>query len=305
MIITPEAWSQAGGSADRFSLYAAIGTARGFATETGRCLATLHPALPTVGAVGDWVGDDHARLQAEAWLASQGCTVLRGPMELCTHFAYRANLGPHDIPAFFTEPSEAGLRWTDAGYSPVAGFSSELGIAGDIQRNGARVDTSLREAGWTLEVWGSGGPGSIDEQTYRAGVSLVHRLTAITFTEAYGYAPVPEFALQAVYAPLRGLVDPRLVVFARAPDTSIGGFFFGLPDAAVPGRFLLKTLAVDPAHRRKGLGAWLSGELYRSALDAGYTTGLHVLIADTSHSLKISNHGGTPFRRYALYEKPA
>lgn len=305
MITTAKAWSEAGGSGPSFTLYSQIGTARGFADATGRCLATIHPALPHVGAVGDWVGGDGPRLAAEAWLASQGCTVLRAPMELCSYFPYRASLGPYDQPPFFSEPSDRADRWADCGYHVAMRYHSDQGTddGQGIVDAGIAVDAKLREQGWDLELWGTGGVGSIDPETFRDGVSLVHRLSEICFREAYGFASIPEAALQAAYAPLRPFVDPRIVTFARAPDSEIGGFFFGVPDHSRPGRFLLKSMAVLPKHRRKGLAAWMSGELYRSGRLHGYDAGIHAMIAETSHSRHVSAHGGTCIRRYALFEK--
>ncbi|MCO4746000.1 MAG: GNAT family N-acetyltransferase [Proteobacteria bacterium] len=305
MITSPTAWGNVGGNSARFALYAQLGTARGFADDSGRCLATIHPALPHVGALGDWVGGPGPRQAAERWLREQGCTVLRGPMELCTHFSYRASLGPAGDAPFFLEPTEPAQRWIEAGYAPAAHYVSDHADLDALRDNGEAAGERLKAEGWTCGAWGSGGLGTVTEADYRAGVTLVHRLTEASFLDAYSYAPVPEEALQALYAPLRPLVDPRIVLFATAPDGIVGGFFFGLPDASRPGRFLLKTLAVDPIHRRKGLGAWLTGELARSALAAGYTEGIAALMADTSHSLNLSAYGGSLFRRYALLEKTA
>ena len=73
------------------------------------------------------------------------------------------------------------------------------------------------------------------------------------------------------------------------------------PDLRV---FIIKTLAVDPAHRQAGLGSWLVGSAHGVAHDLGWTEGgIHALMWTGSHSRSISQHAGQIFRRYALFEK--
>lgn len=300
-----DSWVAARGDPRKLSLFAALGRVAPIARGPDRCLAAIHPALPTVGAVGDWVGGDGVRQEAEAWLAAQGCTVARGPMELCTWFAYRANLGPFDEPPFLLEPTERADRWLEAGYAPVAHYASAVADHATQIASAAEREAALTAAGWRLEGLPRGADGKVPPEAFVTAVATVHALSSVAFVDAFGFAPIPEAALQAIYAPYRDAVDPDLCLMARAPDGSIGGFLFAVPDAARPDRrwFLVKTLAVRPEHRRLGLGSWLVAASHRIARDKGFAAGVHCLMWTGSRSNEISAHGGRVFRRYALLEK--
>ncbi|MBW1880747.1 MAG: hypothetical protein JRJ84_20515, partial [Deltaproteobacteria bacterium] len=170
-------------------MYASLGRVTPFTDGESRCLASIHPAMPEVGAVGDWVGGQGVREAAETWLAKQGCRVARGPMELCTWFTYRANLGPLDEPFFAFEPVERAERWEQAGYEPVAHYLSALADH-DRQIASARDRAaSLSATGWQLNPIPSDATGNISPEDFREAVSLVHRMSTGAFGEAFGYVP--------------------------------------------------------------------------------------------------------------------
>ena len=301
----PEVWGSAGGDLERLALYARLGTVATFSDGTDRCLASIHPALPEVGALGDLVGGPAVREAAEAWLRARGCRVARGPMELCTWFPYRANLGPHDEPPFAFEPTAPPEPWEEAGYEVVATYASALADH-DAQIASARDRAAaLSASGWTLEPLPADDGGRVSEEDFREAVSIVHRLTAVAFADAFGFVPLPEEVLQVTYAPLRPLVDPRLTLLVRTPEGVPAGFLFAIADFAESERgwFLVKTLAVHPEHRTHGIGSWLVAAAHRAARQAGYTAGVHCLMWTSSRSNDISRHGGRLLRRYALYEK--
>jgi GNAT superfamily N-acetyltransferase len=306
MVPDRETWVAAGGDAARLGLYATIGEVAPFSNGSDRCLASIHPALPKVGAIGDWVGGTAVLEAAEGWLRSRGCTLARGPMELCSWFTYRANLGPYDDAPFAFEPTERPDRWVKAGYAEAAHYASALAehdaqITASMERAAA-----LSTAGWSIaQLKLDMGEGRASEAEFTSAIALLHRIASKSFAEAYGYAPVPVEALQAWYAPLRKLVDPRLVLIARAPNGEPGGFLFSIPDFADPRRgwFLVKTLAVLPEHRKSGLGTWLVGAAHQVARKSGYKAGVHCLMWSSSHSNAISRYGGRSIRRYALLEK--
>ncbi|MBN2799224.1 MAG: GNAT family N-acetyltransferase [Deltaproteobacteria bacterium] len=286
----------------RRSLYAQLGETQQIAVRGGCCFAAIHPARPEVGAIGAWEGDQRPLRAAEAWLRERGCAVAQGPMELSTWFPYRAAEGPWEQAPFFGEPVEPIGRWREAGYREVGWYSSALAPHRLVADRGRALGRALRAEGWTLSSPGVGADGRIGEAAYREAVALLHQLSHAAFAQARAFAPLPEPALQAWYAPLRPLVRAPLVWVARAPDGAVGGFSLGLPDPGTR-RFLLKTLAVLPAHRRIGVGAWLVGHTHEQAAALGFSAGVHCLMADESHSRAISRYGGRVFRRYALLER--
>jgi GNAT superfamily N-acetyltransferase len=270
---------------DRLTLYQQLGTA----ARVGETLVTVNPALAPVGCIG--AVSTVAELRAcEAWLRDQGCTQAWGPMEQATWFPYRANLGPHDAPSFFGEPTADPQPWRDAGYQESARYGSSL------CPNDAAIAYGETKGitGVTLRPMGD----------FETTLGDIHRITHAAFAPAHGFTPLPLPALQALYQPLLGVVDPRMVLFAEADGATVG-FVFGVADHLAPGsgRFLVKSLAVLPSAQRSGLGAWMVGELHRVADRLGFTHGVHALMWAGSNSRAISAHGGVVFREYGLFRR--
>lgn len=290
----------------RVALYQSLGQVRLFEKGEHHCLATIHPALPEVGAVGAWTGEPSLLAAAEDWLRDQGCTLARGPMELCTWFSYRATLGPFDHAPFAMEPTEPAGPWLEAGYQVAATYASALAQHESQEQSASQRGARLISQGWTVRSLAEGPDGLVPPDDFRQAVSLIHRLSTAAFGRAYAYAPVPEAALQAWYAPWRPHVVPSLCLVAHDAQGQPAGFLFGVPDAADPARgwFLVKTLAVLPEHRALGLGSWLVAEGHRRARLRGLSAGVHCLMWEGSLSRAISKHGGSIFRRYALLERP-
>ncbi len=255
------------------------------------------PSLQGVGYLGTCT--DAEALAGEAWLAEQGCTSVRGPVEGATWYAYRVNQGPHRRPAFYGEPVLTEDPWPARGYAPCARYSSTL-VPHAVSSAKARAVATRREPeGWSmvdLEELGA------TESTLR----LLHRLSHDAFAEAFSFTPLPWVEFEALYRPLLSMVDPRLVVFARDPEGRVAGFGLSYPDPLAPAlrQLVVKTIAVHPRARGLGLGTWLTGETQaRGAalgLDGG---GVHALMWLGSHSQRFGGDQGELLRRYLLYEK--
>ncbi len=270
---------------DRLLLYQQLGPA----SRIDGVIATINPGLAPTGCIGE-ASEATAIRAAEAWLREQGCTAALGPMEHATWFPYRANLGPHDDAPFFGEPTADPLPWQEAGYTQVARYASALCANDKATAYG--------------ETKGITGVSLRPMSDFETTLNEIHRLSHAAFSRAHAFTPLPLPALQALYQPLLGVVDPEMVLFAEQDGKTVG-FVFGVADHLAPGsgRFLVKSLAVHPDAQRGGLGAWLVGELHRVAAGKGFTHGVHALMWAGSNSRAISAHGGTVFREYALFRR--
>jgi len=63
---------------------------------------------------------------------------------------------------------------------------------------------------------------------------------------------------------------------------------------------VVKTLAVAPEARGRGLGGALVRAVQEAARAKGYRSAIHALMHAENDSVKISRHLGRPIRRYAL-----
>ena len=259
--------------------------------------AFIHPDLFPYGNIAD--GDDDAIAAAEAWLRGAGCTHARGPLGPTTWHAYRAVVESSGRAPFLGEPTACPEVWEARGYTPCAHYASALAENHKQRRSAQQRGERLIRDGWRIQPLDS--HPSFDEALHR-----FHRILVAAFTRAFAYTPLSSDDFHAMYAPMQAIVDPRLVLTAWAPDGQAAGYCFAIPDHLNPDleTFIIKTLAVDPAYRRAGIGSWLVGTAHGIAHDLGWTAGgIHALMWTDSHSRDISKHAGHIFRRYALFEK--
>ncbi len=284
------------------ALFRTFGEAAGFTDGDGRAFATIHPARPEVGAIGDWVGTPEVLRAAEVWLAERGCTVARGPMEMCRWFGYRATLGPTDEPPFAFEPTTPAGRWVDAGYAELQRFASIVADRDALIGAGVDRAAGLAARGYTVSPLPTGTDGMIAPGTFKEGLETVHRLFSEAFEQVEGYVPIPAHALFAYYSRFHSHLDPRLTLLARDPSGDPVGIVLAVPDHAQPERgwYLVLTQAVRPDHRRLGVGTWLIAAVHQRARRAGYRSGVHCFMRDEGQG-RLSR--GQVFRRYALLEK--
>ena len=282
----------------RLALYGQLADVEVIEANGGRILASIHRALHPLGALSQPEGDPAVIDAGEAWLRSRGCDRVQGPMEVCTWFDYRANLGPSARPPFLFEPQGAADPWTERGYKVASEYLSTLAnnerqiLSADVHRARAASD------GFRLRPLRLG---HLEEE-----LDLLHQISLRGFQSAFSYVDLPRECFRAMYLPYRDQIDPRLVLIAEGELGDTVGFCFSLPDVLNPERkeFIVKTLAVVPEARRSGLGSWLVAECHGVAEAAGYTGGgIHALMWSGSASRMITKHGGEPFREYALFEK--
>jgi GNAT superfamily N-acetyltransferase len=286
----------------RFALYRQLADAALIDASGASVLAAAHPGLAPAGTIsaprGDPAGADAAIAAAEVWLRDRGCTQALGPMEVCTWFPYRANLGPAGRPPFVMEPAADPAPWLARGYEVAGEYASSLHRSADFVEETAPHRARAAEAGLTLR--------RMDLDRFDDELGIIYRLSMTAFTRAFAYTPLPEPAFRALYAPLKPHIDPRMVLIAEDRHGAPAGFCFNLPEPLAPQlrQFVIKSLAVDSAWRQLGLGSWLVAESHLTALDQGLDGGgIHALMWSGSHSRTISAHAGGIFRRYALFRR--
>ena len=259
--------------------------------------AHIHPELFPYGNIEDGTIDEI--VAAENRLRDQGCTHARGPMGPTTWHPYRAVVESDGRPAFLGETQFSPCVWEAQGYSICAHYASALAPnAPQIESAEVRSE-SLRRAGCALkDLQEIGG--------FKAALDCFHAISASAFQKAFAYTPLPLNAFEQMYAPIEPLIEPKLVLTAVSPSGEPGGFCFSIPDRLNPDtrQFIIKTLAVSAEHRQAGVGSWLTAAAHQQAHELGWTEGgIHALMWTDSHSRQISQHAGTIFRRYALYDK--
>lgn len=251
-----------------------------------------------------WTGPEVGEELVEAgavWLRDGGATVALGPMDGSTWFAYRVVTESDGSPPFAMEPTPPPVvaeAFGRAGFEPVAHYlSSRIDALPDLGDEAAEAARRLGDTGLRVRPFTGGDA--------EAELRRLYPLLLRAFADNAFYAPLDEPRFLATYGTVLPYVDPRLVLIAEREGRPVG-VVLALPDAAQAARgeavdtLLVKTLAVDPAERGRGLGGALVLLVQEEARRLGVTRAVHALMHAENASVRISRHLGVPFRRYAL-----
>lgn len=240
----------------------------------------------------------------------QGVRRVIGPINGTTWRRYRFALPPLPgdpvfSPATFLSeprnPPEYPREFETVKFKPLAYYESR--IESPIVPN----DDLRREAWERLERLGYE-VRSLDASRFENELRELWELSLVSFADNAFYAPIAFEDFASLYRPMRKLIDPDLVLRAYDPDGKLVGFMLGFPDLMSdlgkgPTRLVVKTLAVAPDARSRGLGGFLMAELRARGARKGYQAAIDALIHLSNHSRRISQRFRTRvFRRYALYQ---
>lgn len=226
-------------------------------------------------------------------LARLGARAVLAPMDGDTWHRYRAVTDSDGSPPFTLEPtsSPAEVAVLEAmGFVPVTEYVSSRAPVPE-------AEPAPKVPGVVVREWDGQGAEVLLERLYA--------LSGASFADKLFFKAISRDEFLALYQPLLGRIDPRLVLFAFGEKGEMVGFLFGLPDllqGTKPDTAILKTYA----SRRSGVGHLLAHEFHERARELGYTHVVHALMHVDNISLERSAmHGGTVFRRYTLFGRRA
>ncbi|WP_158266262.1 hypothetical protein [Allosphingosinicella deserti] len=223
-------------------------------------------------------------------LQGSGRTAVLAPMDGDTWHPYRAVTESDGSPPFALEPV-SGAHDVEAlkaaGFGPVSHYVSARAPVPEPGLPAPEVP------GIIVRPWdGSGADALLDR---------LFALAAGSFADKSFFKPIGLDAFLALYRPLLGAIDPRLVLFAFGETGDLAGFLFGLPDLAqgpTPNSAILKTYA----SRRTGIGHLLAHAFHEQARNLGYGNVIHALMhVDNISADRSVKHGGSVMRRYTLF----
>lgn len=287
----------------RLALYRSLAPLEILRVDGAEILAAAHPGLAPAGSLSHPSGDPSAFAAViaagEAWLRQRGCTQALGPMELCTWFSYRVNLGPHEFPAFPLEPAYEPEPWLQAGYRKVANYNSILVPHDSLLERFGGTQAQLEAAGYQFRP--------LDLDRFEQDLELGWGLSCAAFAAAYAYVELPLSAFIALYSSYRAYLDPRLCCLAFEPDGTAVGYYFNFPGPVFEGQptAIYKTVAVHPRARGKRVAAALLERAHRQSSALGMVGGMvHALMWYEAGSQFLGARGERVVREYGLLAKP-
>lgn len=233
------------------------------------------------------------------FLAREGCSVVRGPMDFSTWHDYRfvtQQRAPEWIPGEPYHPPHYVDRFAEAAFTPVATYATNWlpESPGELaERFGAKAQ-ACRELGYTVRP--------IEPRDLPA----LHAVSAAAFATAFMYSPIELDEFLALYSPERASQAAGSTCIALAPDGEPVGLHYAF-EMALGGRprvSVCKTVAVTPAHQDKRVYQLLMSNWGASAAKAGVTHLVGALMhADGSPALMGWISPDTMIKEYQLYER--
>lgn len=228
----------------------------------------------------------------------QGAQRILGPINGSTWSRYRLAMPPvQEAPPFLGEPLNPGAyvdQFSAAGLTPVSHYVSTIGpLVAKAPDRAAERAARMAERRVVISP--------IRMSEFDAELRVLHAFSQRAFAENAYFTPIGADGFVAMYAPMERVLDPSLVLLARAPDGTLAGYILAYPDPIGPGRLVVKTLAVDPGWRSFGLGTHLTNLVREAAYARGLRQVIHALMHVANESTRIATDGMQLFRRYALF----
>lgn len=237
-------------------------------------------------------------------LRARACTVVVGPMNGNTWRSYRFVVDRGTAKPFFLEPDNPESwpgHFSRCGFEPLSWYVSEINP--DIANRQPELGTLRRDMeklGVRIAPLNSGDPcGDLDG---------IYDVACESFRNSFMYSPLDRRSYRCMYEPLLQKIDPRLVLVAKHGQRVVG-FIFSPPDYLQQASdetidtIVIKTVAILPGKRFRGLGRVLIVDLLQNALDLGYTRAISALMHTGNASQKISSTCAGPMRQYALFAR--
>jgi len=129
-------------------------------------------------------------------------------------------------------------------------------------------------------------------------LQLIYDLSLQGFNENFLYCEITFDDFSKLYQPVLPMVDNELVVIAEVDGAPAGFIFTFIADNVL----ILKSMAVLPEFRSRGIGAWLINHVLLAGQIKGAKTAIAALMSDGNNSNKIvSKYGSEQIREYTLY----
>ena len=263
----------------------------------------------STGAIGHYAATDEKSGRAALdyacrELKNRGCALAVGPLDGNTWRRYRLITERGDAKPFFLEPDNPD-DWPDhfrnSGFRTLANYVSEINPQMAIrQPELGSLRQKFTKLGVSIEP--------VSETESADDMNGIYDVICESFKDAFLYTKLDQESFQQMYAPLLQQVDPRLLLLARHAGRVVG-FVFAPPDylqQAYHGRIdtiVIKTIAILPDKRYRGLGRLLIVDMLKNALDMRYSTAVSALMQTDNRSQAISSACAGPMRRYELFAR--
>ncbi len=231
-------------------------------------------------------GSEILRLAVDE-LSALGHKKIIAPIDNNTWFSYRTMCYDSGLPTFPLEklnPLWHNKAFEMAGFKPLKEFFS---YTFEIEQKNlkARDDIEIRH---------------IAKANFDCEIKIIYDVSMCGFADNFLFSPIDFESFRLLYQGALPLLDERFFYIAEANNKPIA-FLFCYDGG--DGRFVLKSMAIEPSFRERGIGTHLIELALSDAYACGFRTAIGAYIRMGNHSGKIvQKHKGEILRKYRLYQ---
>lgn len=243
---------------------------------------------PDKGYIGcfEMADKDSGKRQLEQYvrqLKSAGHRHIIAPINGDTWHTYRLVSWSSSEPAFPLEPQNPlwyNEAFEEMGFKPLQKYRSDKFDLSRVQ------PLSNKDAALHLRNF------------KEADLRLIHHISLRGFEGNFLYNHIAFENFNKLYQPMLPMIDRELVVIAEVDNNPVG-FMFAF---AAGENLILKSMAVLPGFRSKGIGAKMMNHILLAGQRKGLKSAIAALMSEGNNSHEIiSKYGSEKIREYTLY----
>jgi N-acetylglutamate synthase-like GNAT family acetyltransferase/GNAT superfamily N-acetyltransferase len=232
-------------------------------------------------------------------LESEGCKIIRAPINLSIWHSYRFALEQNPKNIFYFEP--LSKQYYDAffreyGFSVLEEYySAERTNFDSIIALTKKDYENLSKEGYKIRT--------INLENLEHELDLIYDLSKEMFNVSENYVELNKEEFMFLYSDMKGKVFSEFIEIVSNSNEDDVGFCFSIPDPLNLGAMIMKTIAVKNAERRKGIGAALLYSQHLKAKNLGFKRFIYALIRDSNSIKKLPYPDARIISQYRTYEK--
>lgn len=225
---------------------------------------------------------------------------LIGPMNGSTWHSYRFTL-PDKYAPFFLDNYHKSYYYElfeDSGFDKLSSYSSFIYDRALIDND--RVTKYIKHFEEKRIVIRN-----INLNDFKTELKKLYDLSICSFTNNFLYTPISFDEFCNLYIGIENVISPEFSYIAEDEEHNICGYLFACDNIFEKSKksLVLKTLAVNPEPKFKGLGTLITEMAHKKAFESNYEEIIHALIHQDNESGNILSGKNHQFREYVILGK--
>lgn len=231
------------------------------------------------------------------WLKKQGCSAIRGPVNLTIWHNYRfITKNKRNLEIFDPFNKDYYPRfWKNKGFSSVGKYvSATRQDPKYVLPYTKKAYEELSEHGFKIRCFNKENPTS--------DLKIILNLANKIFTDSWNFIPLTYDEFQYLYKDVLSIVDSDFIEIIEDKDSNPVGFCFSLPNPYNRTQLIIKTMGVLKEYRRQNIAAGMLYSQHLKGKEKGVKEFYYPLIRVGNNVTKFPYEGYDIITEYEVFE---